>query len=199
MRRFVLGVDLDGVCGDYYNALKGYCRSIGMHIPDHEPECWDLVEAGIFSTREEYSQSHKDAVLNGIFTSMSEIKGASDALWRLSDDEVHIRVVTHRLGANGDHGFVVGDTVRWLQAKRADGRPRIPFRDLCFLGTKENIESDLHIDDAPHVIEALKQTGLNVLIFDAPYNRHIEGDRAKNWEEVFEYVINFRNKLFNIN
>jgi len=195
MKRFVFGVDLDGVCGDYLYSLRNYMAGTGNPLPEVEATSWDLVKAGLFPDRESYNQAHKDAVLNGIFTSMPELSGVSDALWKLSDHEIHIRVVTHRLGANGDHGFAVQDTVRWLQAPRPDGRPRIPFRDLCFLGTKEAIASDLHIDDAPHVIEAMKAAGHEVLIFDAPYNRHLEGSRANSWEEVVEYVLAFRQQL----
>lgn len=196
MKRFVLGVDLDGVCGDYLGSLKNFLHTSGQDVPDLEASNWDLVKAGWFKDRESYNQAHKEAVLNGIFTSMPEIKGASDALWELSDNEIHIRVVTHRLGAYGDHGFVVSDTVRWLQAPRADGRPRIPFRDLCFLGTKEAIASELHIDDAPHVIEAMREAGHDVLIFDAPYNRHLAGPRANSWSEVVDFVLDYA-KAFN--
>lgn len=195
MKRFVFGVDLDGVCGDYLWSLKNYMQSVGEKLPTNEPVDWDLVKSGWFNDREHYSQIHKDAVLNGIFTSMPEIKGSSDNLWELSDKEIHVRVVTHRLGANGDHGFVVQDTVRWLQAPRSDGRPRIPFRDLCFLGSKESIASDLHIDDAPHVISAMKDSGHKVLIFDAPYNRDLPGDRVTSWEEAKDYVLWFRDNL----
>jgi len=189
MNRFVLGVDLDGVCGDYIFALRTFLQSQGVNLPDTEPDSWDLVKAGWFPDRESYDKAHRSAVLAGIFTSMPELDGVSEALWLLSDKEIHIRVVTHRLGSYGDHGYVVSDTVRWLQSPREDGRPRIPFRDLCFLGTKEAIASDLHIDDAPHVITNMRNSGHDVLIFDAPYNRHLEGPRVNNWAEAVEYVL----------
>ena len=189
MKRFVLGVDLDGVCGDYIAAFHQFCRTSGFDVPEEQDtEAWDLVTAGWFPDRDSYAEAHRQAVQNGLFASMPEVPGASETLWALSDLEIHIRVVTHRLIGHGDHGTVVSDTVRWLQAPKQHGRHRIPFRDLAFLGTKESINSDLHLDDAPHVIEAMREAGHEVIIFDRPYNRHLGGLRAKNWDEVYAIV-----------
>lgn len=190
LKRFVLGVDLDGVCAQYIPAFHTYCISQGIKVPDTpDTPHWDLVQAGWFPTRDHYMATHNAAVAAGLFAWMPEVPGASDALWALSDLEVHLRVVTHRLG-HGDHHIVVGDTTRWLQAPRGDGRARVPYRDLAFLGTKEQLNSDLHIDDAPHVIESMHAAGQRVLIFDQPYNRHLDGPRARNWDEVLDYVTN---------
>ena len=52
----------------------------------------------------------------------------------------------------------------------------------------------VHIDDAPGQINALKEAGENVLIFDQPYNRHLEGPRAHNWSEVVEMVFEAQDK-----
>ena len=113
----------------------------------------------------------------------------SDALWALSDAEVHIRIVTHRFLTHGDQDRAAGDTIAWLQSRRADGRVRIPHRDLCFLGAKADASADMHLDDAPHQVEALRASGQNVLVFDQPYNRHLAGPRATGWEEVAERVL----------
>jgi 5'-nucleotidase len=70
-------------------------------------------------------------------------------------------------------------TAAWLDANR------IPYRDLCFLGAKPQVEADAYIDDAAHNIEALRRAGNTVIVFDQPYNRHItDGPRARTWAEV---------------
>lgn len=196
--RFVLGVDLDGVCGDYTNALRTFCRSRGIDVPDGDPLAWDLVDAGWFPDRDAYAYAHNSAIAAGIFAWMPELDGASDALWTLSDAEVHIRVVTHRL-SRGMAGMAASDTVRWLDQARADGRPRIPYRDLCFLGTKQALDSDLHIDDAPHVIAAMHRSGHDVIVMDASYNRDFAGfedaeelralPRARDWAEALGLIL----------
>ena len=100
------------------------------------------------------------------------IADAADALWRLSDSGVWIRIITHRLYVNWGHAIAVSDTVTWLD------EARIPYRDICFLGAKPEVEADLYIDDGPHNVEALLAGGNEVIVFDQPYNRHVEGVRG---------------------
>jgi len=190
--RFVLAVDLDGVCASYTSSLRPYMAALGRRdafdLP--EPGDWNLVKAGWFSDLEEYLQTHRYAVDRAFFRTMDEMPGMSDALWALSDAEVHIRIVTHRFLTHGDQGQAAIDTITWLQRRREDGRVRVPYRDLCFLGAKADADADLHLDDAPHQIEALRAAGQHVLTFDHLYNRHLEGPRAVGWDAVVEQVLN---------
>ena len=66
---------------------------------------------------------------------------------------------------------------------------KIPYRDLCFLGAKPQVEADAYIDDAPHNIEQLRAAGNTVIAFGQPYNRGIDGEpRAESWAEVESIV-----------
>ena len=107
-----------------------------------------------------------------MFRTMPPVEGVAEALWRLSDAGVWIRLITHRLYANWGHAVAVGDTVAWLD------EVGIPYRDLCFLGRKPEVEADAYVDDAPHNIEELRRAGNTVVVFDQPYNRHLDGPRA---------------------
>ena len=94
-----------------------------------------------------------------------------------------IRVITHRLFANWGHAVAVADTVDWLDDHG------IPYRDLCFLGQKPQVEADAYVDDAPHNIEALRAAGNPVIVFDQPYNAEVAGPRAGSWPEVERLVL----------
>jgi hypothetical protein len=37
----------------------------------------------------------------------------------------------------------------------------------------------------------MREAGHDVLIFDAPYNRHLDGPRANSWSEVVEFVLDY--------
>ena len=117
-----------------------------------------------------------------MFRYMPAIDGASDALWRLSDAGVWLRVITHRLVSHWGHQTIVSDTVEWLDLRR------IPYRDLCFLGRKPEVQAHAYVEDAPHNIEALRAGGNTVIVFDQPYNRELPGPRATSWVEVEEIV-----------
>jgi 5'-nucleotidase len=180
---FILGVDLDGVCGDYTGALRDVAVERTGADPATLPleRSWDFSEWGL--TEEQFAELHQAAVLeHRIFRSMPAIEGAAETLWRLSDAGVWIRIITHRLYLNWGHATAVADTVDWLD------EVGIPYRDLCFLGAKPQVEADCYVEDAPHNVAALRETGAQVIVFDQPYNRHVAGPRAADWAEVENLV-----------
>jgi 5'(3')-deoxyribonucleotidase len=176
---FILGVDLDGVCGDHTAAFRAVVAaergapesSLG---PQHR---WDFADWGV--TADEFYDLHRRGVLeHRMFRTMPVVPGCAEALWRLSDAGAWIRLITHRLYANWGHAVAVADTVTWLD------EAGVPYRDLCFLGNKPQVEADLYVDDAPHNVEELRRAGNRVIVFDQPYNAHVEGPRASTWTEV---------------
>ena len=179
MSEFVLGVDLDGVCADYTSAFRRIVameRNVDADSLTTEVS-WDFAEWGL--NRDSFLELHKTSVQDHrMFKNMPALEGVSDALWRLSDAGVWIRIVTHRLVTHWGHALIVSDTVDWLDAKS------IPYRDICFLGRKPEIEADAYVEDAPHNVEALRERGNTVIVFDQPYNRDLDGLRASNWVEV---------------
>jgi 5'-nucleotidase len=179
MNEFVLGVDLDGVCADYTTAFRRIAameRDVQLESLTTEVS-WDFAEWGL--DRASFLELHRTSVQDHrMFRNMPAIDGVSDALWRLSDAGVWIRIVTHRLVTNWGHALIVSDTVDWLDTHS------IPYRDICFLGRKPEVEADAYVEDAPHNVEALRARGNTVIVFDQPYNRNLDGLRASTWAEV---------------
>jgi 5'-nucleotidase len=187
-RPFVLCVDLDGVVADYTAAFRRVVATETESSPSNlrDPRSWNFADCGWgIRDSDHFLALHSAAVVDyRIFSTMPEIPGASDMLWALSDADVHIRIVTHRLVKHWNHDVVVADTVSWLQRPRFDGRPRIPFRDLCFIGDKAEVGGDLYLDDAPHNIANLRVAGITAAVFSAPYNKTVEGLRVDSWADV---------------
>lgn len=177
---FVLGVDLDGVCGDYtssFRAVVAEDRGVDPQLLG-DARSWDFAEWGI-SGPDEFDRLHRLAVLeHRMFRHMPPLPGVAESLWRLSDAGVWIRIITHRLCVNWGHAIAVADTVAWLDDTG------IPYRDICFLGAKPEVEADCYVDDASHNIRALREAGNHVIVYDAPYNRDVDGPRAASWAEV---------------
>jgi 5'-nucleotidase len=183
-RWFVLGVDLDGVCGDYTAAFRAVVAAERGIDPADLPDDrgWDFAEWGVAELGG-FEHVHRTAVLeHRMFRDMPVVPGAAEALWRLSDAGVWIRIITHRLYVNWGHAVAVADTVEWLD------RHAIPYRDICFLGRKPEVEADCYVDDSPDNIEALREAGNQVIVFDQPYNAHVEGPRASTWNDVEQLV-----------
>lgn len=183
-REFILGVDLDGVCGDYTAAFRQVVAEDRGIDPASLPEerSWDFGEWGV-DTPEEFDRLHRLAVLDKhMFRTMPPLPGVAESLWRLSDAGVWIRIITHRLCVNWGHAVAVADTVAWLDDTG------IPYRDICFLGAKPEVEAHCYVDDAAHNILELRAAGNHVIVFDAPYNHDVEGPRAHSWREVENLV-----------
>lgn len=148
---------------------------------------WDFSEWGLDAAG--FERLHHLAVTERrLFQDLPAIEGCADALWRLSDAGIWIRIITHRLYVNWGHAVAVTDTVSWLDTFG------IPYRDICFLGVKPQVEADVYIDDAPHNVTALRGTGNPVIVFDQPYNQDMAGPRASTWSEVEELVVDFASK-----
>ena len=119
-----------------------------------------------------------------MFRHMAPMPGVAESLWRLSDAGVWIRIITHRLCVNWGHAVAVADTVAWLDDTG------IPYRDICFLGAKPEVEADsLRRRRRPTTSSRSASAGNHVIVYDAPYNRDVDGPRARDWAEVEALVI----------
>jgi 5'(3')-deoxyribonucleotidase len=187
-KEFTIGVDLDGVVADYESRFREIAAEIMGHDVRRYPPArtWNLVDSGWpFDDNAHYLAVHRQAVAeHGLFRRLAPIPGASEALWRMSDAGIRIRIVTHRLVVNFSHASAVSDTVNWLDDKR------IPYRDICFVRDKAEVGADIYVDDSPANVTALREVrGENaVMVYDQLYNRHLPGLRAYNWDDILNEV-----------
>jgi 5'-nucleotidase len=181
---FVFGVDLDGVCADYTAGFRAAVAADRGIDPDELPleRSWGFDEWGL--SPGDFVRIHQNAVTeHRMLRHLPVMEGCADALWRLSDAGVWIRIITHRLYSNWGHAEAVSDTVSWLD------EASIPYRDICFLGDKPQVEADLYVDDAPHNVTGLRKAGNDVVVYDQPYNQDIPSPRASNWDELEAIVM----------
>ena len=95
----VLGIDLDGVCADFYTRMReieAEWFEVDIQTLTESPS-YGLQEWGI-KTRDQYEQLHRFAVTQReLFGTAAPIAGARSTLRRLSDEGYRIRIITHRL------------------------------------------------------------------------------------------------------
>jgi len=180
----VIGVDLDGVCADFYARMREIAAewlevNVDALVPDVR---FGLKEWGI-QDDEHYLQLHRFAVTQrNLFETCRPIAGAGPRLRRLSDEGYRIRIITHRLFINFFHEAAVQQTITWLD------KHGIPYRDLCFMGEKDQVGADVYVDDGPRNIDALRKAAHYAICFANSTNADIAQPRAKNWEEVYRLV-----------
>ena len=110
---FILGVDLDGVVGDFYGAMRKIAaewlnkpkESLTDEVSFGLGE-WGLDEYG------GYERLHRFAVTQrNLFRDMPPIKDAPSTLRKLSNRGIRIRIITHRLFLKHSHKTSINQTV----------------------------------------------------------------------------------------
>jgi 5'(3')-deoxyribonucleotidase len=183
--RFVLGVDLDGVCADFYAGLREIAsewlaRPIDELTPNVSyglPE-WNLEQAGGYENLHRFAVTQRE-----LFRKLRPIDGCSLVLRRLSTRDVRIRIITHRLFIKYFHQEAVRQTIEWLD------HYDIPYWDLCFTKDKTAVGADLYIEDAPENVKRLRADGHPTIVFSNSTNRHLEGPRADTWFDFEKLVL----------
>ncbi|HKP54574.1 MAG TPA: 5'-nucleotidase [Chloroflexia bacterium] len=185
-KAFVLGVDLDGTCADFYGGLRPIAAEwLGVAVDTLPTEVsWDLHEWGIDDASGGYETLHRFAVTQrDLFQQLKPMPGAPLALRRLSQMGIRIRIITHRLVIKFFHQVAVQQTIQWLDYHD------IPYWDLCFMGDKAAVGADLYIEDAPQNVELLRADGHPTIVFSNSTNLRLGEPRAHTWTQVYEMVL----------
>lgn len=180
----VIGVDLDGVCADFYGRMREIAAE-WFELPLDAlatDVSYGLKEWGV-SGKKQYESLHRYALnQRELFKTMPMISGARKYLRMLSDEGYHIRIITHRLFIHYSHASAVQQTVAWL-----DGHG-IPYWDLCFMKEKSEVGADIYVEDNPDNVTRLREKGLYTICFANSTNKHIASPRAISWNEVYDMV-----------
>jgi 5'(3')-deoxyribonucleotidase len=182
---FIIGVDLDGVVGDFYGAMRGIAADwLNRPVESLTEEVsyglgeWDIADYG------GYERLHRFAVVQrNLFRDMKPIQDAPVVLRKLSNHGIRIRIITHRLFLKYVHKTSITQTVDWLDSYD------IPYWDICFMQDKGAVGAHVYIDDAPSNIIDLRSHGYRTIVFTNSTNRHIPAPRANNWLEVERLVL----------
>jgi 5'(3')-deoxyribonucleotidase len=180
----VIGVDVDGVCADFY----GRMREIAAEWFEKPIEsltqdvAYGLKEWGI-KDGDQYLSLHRFAVTQrDLFSTVPMIPGARRVLRKLSDEGYRIRIITHRLFILYFHEMAVRQTITWLDANG------IPYWDLCFMKEKDQVGADIYVEDSPGNLDQLRTSGHYAICFANSTNKHLSPPRASTWDDVYELV-----------
>ena len=182
-RQFVLGVDLDGVVANFYAGFRPIVAEWRGVPADALPTAvsYGLAEWGL--DPESYEDVHRFGVVQReLFRKLEPMPGAPAALRRISQHDVRIRIITHRLYIKYFHEEAVTQTTAWLE------HHGIPYWDLCFMKDKAAVGADLYVEDSPDNVEALRADGHETIVFRNSTNLHIAPPHAATWADVEEQV-----------
>jgi len=197
-----IGLDFDGTTGDFTHQLREH-RGTSLKIPKEEwlsklpnPDDYAMWKGSTpwYDSREEFLSHFKEAEVNGIYTKIPVYPNASKVLTELKNYGFTIKGITAREAV-----FNV-DTKSWIKSNS------IPVSKIINPGmAKETVKDiDVYLDDAPQVIKSLLDNEKKVVIMNHEYNqnsgfnhpnsRRVDGWSEKVIENIFELVVDKKNK-----
>jgi 5'(3')-deoxyribonucleotidase len=182
---FILGVDLDGVVGDFYAAMRKITAEwVNKPLEALTPQVsfgldeWGIDEFGGYERLHRFAVTQRD-----LFRIMEPVKDAPAVLRKLSRRGIRIRIITHRLFVKYSHRESIVQTVEWLD------NYDVPYWDLCFMNDKGAVGAHVYIDDSPSNIKSLRGQGCRTIVFSNSTNQELPGPRAGAWQDVERLVL----------
>jgi 5'(3')-deoxyribonucleotidase len=172
MKRKTILVDLDNVVYDWARAMAQWLAHNGAlhgYAPAEAMKqyvTWEVWNDWKIS-KGEFTRWWRLGIEAGeIYGKGPLIAGARDSLWRLSDNEWDIQIVTSRLTKFGLHDTIIENTASWLRNNN------IPYRGCLFTNHKTDICADAIVDDrADNMIVDEAGPHLAGFVFPANHNK----------------------------
>lgn len=198
-----IGIDIDNVISNFNEVLK---EEFLKH--DKELRNTGIVNPNLYMTKGMFDWSEDEIWgfylenIERIAKSLEVKTGAKEYIDKLKEDGHMIVIITGR--DNGDYADPWSMTENWLKQKEikydkliitdAYKNNKHAKTDKCF---ENNI--DIMIDDSIHNCMDCIENNITTLLMDTPYNR-AEKDmiRVNNWEEVYEFIKNYKREKINV-
>lgn len=180
-----IGIDIDDVLGEFISEfLKWYNNKNGGNFTANEIITWD-IEKYIHRTKDDFLYLLGEFYESLDFSTLPMVEGSKDGLYTLNDMGNELIAITARWDSTKNV------TENWLGANYGN-----LIKDLYFTVDKGNLASelgiDIHIDDVIHNASNIADKGIEVLLYNRPWNNSPIKDkniqRVENWSEIMKYL-----------
>ncbi|MCF6139000.1 5' nucleotidase, NT5C type [Pseudalkalibacillus berkeleyi] len=171
-------IDMDSVICDLMTEWHSrYNKDYNDNLSVQDLACWNsekYVKEACGSKIYDYLDEP------GLFINLKPLPHAIEVLGRLSEKHDILIVTSSRT-------YAYTEKEKWVEKHL----PFIGSRNLIFTHRKEMVIGDVLFDDAPHNLNAFKETGRMSIAMDYPYNRNVKVDRVSNWLEFEKWIEKF--------
>src|SRR3989344_7803104 len=179
----VILIDLDGVIADFELGFLGLWRknySQEFFVP--------LDKRKAFKIKDDYPKELEKKVSSiyfreGFFKSLPEISGSIEAVKKISNNGHQVFICTNPMTG---HVTCVMEKFEWIRERFGAKWDK----KIIVTEDKTLTSADILIDDKPEVT-GLKTPTWKLVLFDQPYNRHVQNVHRitwQNWESTFNSV-----------
>lgn len=180
-----IGIDLDGTVADNLELLvETMNRYSGKTICGEDIRQYSLCKTYNITPAEFFTLMEQEEPI--IIQKSPEIPGARENLVRLVEEGWELHFITAR---NPNYRQI---TENWLREKQ------IPYHQLHLLNSHDKLEvcRELNVqcmvEDNINNAYQLSEGGVEVILFEAPHNRHWDwkGIRCETWDDIYASIKN---------
>ena len=192
-----IGIDTDGVLTDLY----GYNYDLGINILKRElinPEGYDVKS--MFGVSDCWQLFHGLKYFFRYCKEWPPREQAPEVIGRLNREGHQLYEITARKFVTMKNPLGRYSKNLLKQWYKTYG---LEFKEIILCAEKNAPEEKLKgclksgcrimIEDKPDVAELLAENGIQIVLFDAPYNQHVTGaniTRVFSWQEIYELIRN---------
>ena len=173
-------IDMDNSKVDFSTSFERKLREL---LPEEAFEHWDSSKYWIEeSIDKKYHQTISDMVCaEGFFLNLEPMEGALQAIEEMRAENLDIIIATT---PHPNSQFCINEKVAWVRKHLGEDF----VKRLVFTGDKTILHGTALIDDKPEITGHNQHPSWTHIVFDAPYNRHIETPHRlthwNNWRDV---------------
>lgn len=195
-----IGIDIDNVISNFDEVLE---KEFLIHDKDLRntgivDENLYITEGMFDWTKEEINNFYYPNV-ERIAKSLTPIDGSKEYIDKLKSDGHFICIITGR--DNEEYSNPVEMTKEWLNNFNiyydelifTDGRDKTSKAKVC---TKNSI--DIMIDDSSKICKSCLDNGITTLLMDKPCNRNANIPRVKSWDDIYNFISNYKDERLNV-
>ena len=195
-----IGIDIDNVISNFDEVLK---KEFLIH--DKDLRNTGIVDENLYITEGMFDWSKEEINsfyypnIERIAKSLTLVDGSKEYIDKLKSDGHFICIITGR--DNEEYSNPVEMTKEWLNDYNiyydelifTDGREKSSKAKVC---TKNSI--DIMIDDSSKICKSCLDNGIVSLLMDKPCNRNVNIPRVKSWEDIYNFISNYKDERLNV-
>ena len=195
-----IGIDIDNVLSDFDEVLLNDYKKHDKELRNNGIVNNDVYIRKMFDWSEEEEALYYKKNIERLASLFEPIKDCSKYIKKLRENGHCIYIISGR--DNGEYSDPYNMTIKWLKKYDIEYDKLILTNaynhqekaDICI---KNNV--DIMIDDSINVCLKCSESGIKSLLFNTEYNKNeIRFTRVNNWEEIFNYINNYKKEKINV-
>jgi len=195
-----IGIDIDNVISNFNEELLNeylnydkQLRNTGIVNKNAE-----YIRRGMFDWTQTEEQEYYKNNIERIANNLKVKDGVKEYIDKLREDGHYICIITGR--DNGEYKEPYNMTKEWLDKNEIYYDELIltdAYKHDKYVVCLEN-NIDIMIDDSVNICNKCLENGITTLLMDTPYNKYADITRVNNWQEIYEFISNYKKEKINV-